>query len=83
MCVSASRRWMKFKEQAHLALIGVHIGVGQCCRACNVESPTAALPTVSTRTIQAEQRRELPVLCKALTASFSNTLVLVSVASPP
>ena len=45
-------RWIEaqgqFKRRAHLAsLILVHVGVGQRCRARDVESP-AILPTVST-----------------------------------
>ena len=43
----------QFKRRAHIAsLILVHIGVGQRCRALNVESP-ALLPTTSTRNVPA------------------------------
>eukprot|EP00964_Phaeocystis_antarctica_P077887 scaffold48398_cov67-Phaeocystis_antarctica.AAC.2 len=48
-------RWMKvhgqFERRLHpLGLISVHVGVGQRCRAPNVESP-AILPTMSTRNV--------------------------------
>ena len=39
-----SRRWMKFKERAHIGQIGIHVAVDQCCRAINEESP--ALPAL-------------------------------------
>ena len=42
-----------FKRQAHQSsLIGVHVGVGQRCRAIDAESP-AILPNISTRNVPA------------------------------
>ena len=58
---SSVGRWMEFqgyfKWRAHLvSLISVHVGVGQHCRARDVESP--ALPTMSTRNVPAGRWRK-------------------------
>ena len=50
-------RWVivqgNFRRRAHIAsFISVHVGVGQRCRALDVDSP-ATLPTMSTRNVSA------------------------------
>ena len=52
-------RWMKFRRRAHIvsSLISVHVGVGQRCRARDVESPTI-LPTMSARNVPAGHWRK-------------------------
>eukprot|EP00964_Phaeocystis_antarctica_P044200 scaffold25400_cov73-Phaeocystis_antarctica.AAC.1 len=48
----------QFKRQAHqISLISVHVGVGQRCRAIDVESP-AILPTMNTRNVPAGRWRK-------------------------
>ncbi len=66
-------------------LIIVHVGVGQCCRAIDVESPTI-LPTMNTLSHVTFQlggsKFKESSKYEHTYASFSNTLVSVSVAVP-
>ena len=64
-------RWMnvqgRFERRAHkVSLIRVHVGVGQRCRAEDVESP-APLPTVSTRNVPAGRWMKVQERFKAST----------------
>ena len=73
--------------RAHIAsLISGHVGVGQCCRAIDVESPTI-LPTMKTLSRVTFQRggykfKESSKYEHTYLASFWYTLVSVSVAVP-
>ena len=68
-----------FKRRAYIASpILVHIGVGQRCRAINVESP-ARLPTMSTRNVPAGRWMKVQAMFKTRAHMASPILVHIGV----
>ena len=87
--VNSAGRWIQvqgyFKRRAHIASISGHVGIGQYCRAIDVESPTI-LPTTSTRNVPAGRWKKCLRTFKGertKSASFLYTFESISVASPP